>query len=511
MRRWILGWLMVWGAWLPVVGQAYFNERYPFFGQASGLLGVLATDSGYLATGIGYDAPGIPGQSLLLRFLDGQGRQRRLRHFGRVDYGYFGGGRFARLPDGSYAMTGSVIGPSGPAQAMLWRFTPQGDTLWTRSYVQAQSRTHWMARVCCTVDGGFAMVGGVSLGSNLQNVELLRTDAAGQLLWAQQYSGGTYNDVEHIEAAADGGFLLSGVCTIPGATPNTSHWDGLVIKVDSTGAVQWQQKFGTQGPSNSFSVAHTTRDGGYMVVSPEGQGYVNGNLQFRCALYKLDAQGNPVWRRLVGPTRNGVNIYAVHELADGSLVAAGQQGDTSTVRGVGNGYPEGFAFKVCADGDSLWFRSYKKLTDGRSHNYLRAFEPTPDGGFVGAGFLLDNATPRQTDDSWVFKTDQYGYLQAGGALPVVQCRSNGLPEEAADLELDVWPNPSADGRFTLRQVRPGATMLTVTDALGRVIFTAPFGPQTAPLELDLSRQPAGLYVLRVQWADGRTLVRRLVR
>jgi hypothetical protein len=32
--------------------------------------------------------------------------------------------------------------------------------------------------------------------------------------------------------------------------------------------------------------------------------------------------------------------------------------------------------------------TYKKLTGGNSHNYLRDFQPTPDGGFVGAGFLF---------------------------------------------------------------------------------------------------------------------------
>jgi Secretion system C-terminal sorting domain len=85
----------------------------------------------------------------------------------------------------------------------------------------------------------------------------------------------------------------------------------------------------------------------------------------------------------------------------------------------------------------------------------------------------------------------------------------GTPKEVAPLQVSVHPNPSADGRFVVRQVRLGATTLTVTDALGRVVWRGE--SSTAETLVDLSAAAAGVYVLRVQAPDGRTLTRKLVR
>ena len=59
-------------------------------------------------------------------------------------------------------------------------------------------------------------------------------------------------------------------------------------------------------------------------------------------------------------------------------------------------------------------------------------------------------------------------------------------------------------------MRLGATTLTVTDALGRVVWRS---EKTAAAEttLDLSRCAPGLYLLRLTGADGRSVARKLVR
>ena len=52
-------------------------------------------------------------------------------------------------------------------------------------------------------------------------------------------------------------------------------------------------------------------------------------------------------------------------------------------------------------------------------------------------------------------------------------------------------------------------MLTVTDALGRVVWHGESnGAETA---VDIQHHPAGLYLLRVQWPDGQQLTSKLVR
>ena len=83
-----------------------------------------------------------------------------------------------------------------------------------------------------------------------------------------------------------------------------------------------------------------------------------------------------------------------------------------------------------------------------------------------------------------------------------------LPESAAGAAVHVWPNPAPDGRFTVGGLGAGAT-LTVTDALGRLVWRG--AARGAEAGVDLGRQPAGLYLLRVTRADGRILIRKLLR
>ncbi len=95
---------------------------------------------------------------------------------------------------------------------------------------------------------------------------------------------------------------------------------------------------------------------------------------------------------------------------------------------------------------------------------------------------------------------------SGGALATA-------PSQAAPAVL-VYPNPSTGGRFVVRTPDPAlaAAPLTVRDGLGRVVLALPARPLTGGViterELDLSRQPRGLYLLSFETAGGRS--RRLV-
>lgn len=120
-------------------GQQYFNNRYsnnntPY---SSAALSVLPTDSGYVTWGTGYDYPTFGYQAAMVRFLNPDGRQRRVRYFERAGqdlYGnYYQQGLLA-LPTGGFVAVGTVdfrsVGPFGSGAPMLWRFTATGDTLW---------------------------------------------------------------------------------------------------------------------------------------------------------------------------------------------------------------------------------------------------------------------------------------------------------------------------------------------------------------------------------------------
>ncbi|RTQ52327.1 T9SS type A sorting domain-containing protein [Hymenobacter gummosus] len=91
-----------------------------------------------------------------------------------------------------------------------------------------------------------------------------------------------------------------------------------------------------------------------------------------------------------------------------------------------------------------------------------------------------------------------------------------LPNRNAKLlkgVLTVAPNPSNDGIFTLGINAPSSKtrLVTVTDALGRVVYTTTLNATSVGqnVPLDLSKHKAGLYTLRLETEQG-TAVEKLV-
>ncbi len=507
-----------------VCAQAYFNNRYANNGGGSTQSGFTnlavadeqVLDSGYVAIGQAAAYPYPSGNGLVISRLRPDGSQRRVRYYGRPNHDYytaFGNG-FLRVP-GGYAMQGGVTDPGGINKAMLWRFNDAGDTIWTRTYGSPNGNARIIYSMCRTRDGGYALTGASTITVNPYNADLwlLRTDSLGAVQWSKTYHFGRAEEGVSIVPTADGGFLIGGQTEVY----YDLDYQALVLKVDSLGQEQWRRTFGTRFTVEAAAMVTMLNDSVAVVATTNTVANVNGYEQHRVILYHLELTvGATLRRRAYGPARNGTSPWALHTLADGSVVVAGQCGDPTGATPVGNGFQQGFALKVCPDGDSVWYRTYKKLTGGNSQNFLRDFRPTADGGFVGAGFLFTAAPDTGSSDAWAFKTDSSGHVLPGGRPSRIRCPpppvSVGLAEEAAERLVDIWPNPAPDGRFTVRAAGGGPeTRVTfaVLDARGRTVAAGELaGAETV---VDVSRQPPGLYLLRLSWPDGRTATRKLVR
>ncbi len=507
----IIGALLVFT--VPSQAQTYFNGRYTTrigtTSYQSGLTSVIVTDSGSVACGQTLDYPYLGQATLTLRFFDSTGRQTHIKYHGSPTISTYSpfGSSLINIPGRGFAMPGAYsVRQPFMNRALLWRFNAQGDTLWTRKYPSVSNQIVYAG--CRTRDGGFTLFGNVRQNNQVDFL-LIRTDSMGHKLWEQTYDRGYYDSGSAISQTSDGGFLLVGSTLYQN---NGNDIDTYVVKTDSLGNRLWERTFsGSLAAGSDGALAGAVlRDGSYVVAGLVERGIINGISQTRNILYKLSSQGQLLWEREIGPSLYPLEAYAVHELPDGSLVVGGQQGDSTNATPAGNAFAEGFVYKVCADGDSVWYRSYKLLTGGRSSNYIRDLRPTPDGGFVGAGFAFPQAPDTGVQDGWVFKLDSAGYLQAGGTPPTRVCPRPqvGLPhDEAATQPVAIWPNPAPDGRFTLQA--PGATTYTVADALGREVAHGTV--RAGENALDLSRHPSGLYLLRLIWPDGRLVIRRLVR
>lgn len=167
-------------------------------------------------------------------------------------------------------------------------------------------------------DGGFLIVGDQSYGAHGGvDVALIRTDAAGNVLWSRQYggSGGDYGSA--VVQSSDGNWVVVGYTN---STPN-GDVDVYAIKVDTDGNVVWETQVGTDQEERAFSVVATSDDGVVMAGSA-----VDTSLGYQAVAWKLLADGSQDWEyRQGGPSED--KGYSIDQWSDGSLVFAGYTSD----------------------------------------------------------------------------------------------------------------------------------------------------------------------------------------
>ena len=511
----LLGALLGVAAWVtvPVCGQGVrFSQRYPLTPGVGLSLAVsaLPTPTGYL---VGGDVltPAFT-RELWLAQLDSAGTLTRQRIY-RSDSASYGGRALLALPSGEYvqAVVKSTYGTILRRNAMLWWYNAQGDSLRATSYPAAP---YGMIPnyVCRVASGGFVIVGSIAQTPNanytFSDWFAIGTDARGRERWRRTWHLLGDGFALNATAAPDGGALITGI-----ARPQLQGGDPFfrnhlaAVKIDSVGTTEWQRVY-----------ADST--GGWSPVCLSDGGYLIGGFHLtmrtpvralgRVSLYRLDSAGNLLRRRDYGPEMDVAQPMRMHQLPDSSLVLGGGSSDSSQLAATGGYYAvTGFGLKLCPDGDSVWWRTYRYYTNPYCNNYLWDLVPTPDGGFAGAGWLHGRAGGGASTEAWVFKTDADGYVTAGGAPSGVVCRPVGLPGEGdTPAPVQVWPNPAPDGRFRLGGALPG-TAYRVLDALGRVVATGTV--RAAEPELDLGAQAPGLYLLRLTWPGGRTGTCKLLR
>jgi photosystem II stability/assembly factor-like uncharacterized protein len=236
-------------------------------------------------------------------------------------------------------------------------------------------------------------------------------------------------------------------------------------------------------PTSEGRVFKSADKGLTWTVSDTGLGTDIQSVAFRDAANGLavaiDGSGGPS-HALVRTTDGGTTWQLVnftgplHPLALDNVPGTSQYLSVgSDFSGLGGTNDAGSSYS--RDNGQTWIN----LENTRSHTALDVAAPT-----VAWSAALDAAT--------------------GQGLGVYKLTSTALAaakDVALQRGLSVFPNPSTDGRFTVKLAAlPAEAQLLVFDALGRTVRTQPL--TTAALALDLSQQPAGVYTLQIRTGAG---------
>jgi|GEM_PF-6319432 len=211
-------------------------------------------------------------------------------------------------PDGGYLAVGSTQSYKSNSKAhesgYAVKTDANGAVEWERAF-----GAHLITdpRAVYAVADGYIVLGSIRQFDSTQNdAWLAKLDLGGTLVWEKVYPANGDDPIYRAAPTADSGYILMG------DSPNGA----LLIKVTSTGEMQWRKAYGGMTIPRGFD---QTTDGGYIVVGiATAAPAINGDI----ALLRVSDSGDSLWSRLYG-TSSHEDGYAVRQAQDGGFVIVG--------------------------------------------------------------------------------------------------------------------------------------------------------------------------------------------
>ncbi len=248
-----------------------------------------------------------------------------------------------------------------------------------------------------TLDGGYITVGtsnsvngDVTGNHGNEDLWVVKMDSTGAIEWQKSYGGSVVDVAFGIVQASDGGYVVHGFKYSQDGdiTCGDQYW---VFKINNAGTLTWQQCFkialGNRGGNPSVI---ETPDHGFVVATgcyASDWGGASGGTDF--LLIKLDSSGNSEWHRCLGGESDEC-ATSIKCTKDGGYIIAGYSNSSlpgfhnSTVNG--NYFYDFYVVKTDGGGNIIWQKCY----GGNNEDIAYSVVETPDGGYSVAGYTYSN-------------------------------------------------------------------------------------------------------------------------
>lgn len=164
-------------------------------------------------------------------------------------------------------------------------------------------------------------------------------------VWGVRYGGAGHDVLTQVVPLKDGGYLLAGT-----TKSFAKEWDVWVVRVTPEGAAAWQRTYG--GPKDEYVTrAAETSDGG-LILAGTTESFGAGKHDLWAL--RLDSSGAVVWQNTYGTDRDDVAAAAVRTHDDGLIILFPKTGGFW-----GGMAKETGAVRLDAAGRALWQRSYE--------------------------------------------------------------------------------------------------------------------------------------------------------
>ena len=189
--------------------------------------------------------------------------------------------------DGNFIVvghTGLSYFAGGITGVYILKITPNGDTIWTKTYGDKNLREDAYA-IVSTPEGNFIVVGQTySYSTENYNIYIIKINPNGDTLWTKTYRS-IFIEGSTIIPTSEGNFIV---------VVNSESNDIYLLKINSGGDTIWSKTYRAFiGPDETYSIV-PTRDGNFIIA---GATYLGLTCVY---LLKINTNGDTIWTKSYG-------------------------------------------------------------------------------------------------------------------------------------------------------------------------------------------------------------------
>ena len=255
----------------------------------------------------------------------------------------------------------------GKEDCMSARTNSLGQTIWVKTYGDT-ARQHFLHAIQDGSSDEYYVVG-FSEGRGVKKTDGVfgKINGVGNILWMKAYGGNGDEELRRIVKANDGGFYIMGHST---STLGAGLEDNYILKVNSTGDIQWTRLFGGSGVERIRSCIKDSI--GNLVITGFTNSFGAGNKDV--FVVKMSQAGVFKWSYVYG--KNSIDKAQDVVNASGGDIVIG--GDTKMPVNMNPPTSNAFLMKIDSLGNKKWLRVYQDTSETDLWTVIN----TNDNGYV---------------------------------------------------------------------------------------------------------------------------------
>jgi len=226
------------------------------------------------------------------------------------------------LPDKGFILLNRTA-PFPNNRIMLIRTDSSGNTLWSKIY----GDYHFGLEVQYIENSGYIIAGFRRFEQeNLSRLYLLRTDLSGDTIWSKLFYEFNHSAAYSIDLTEDRGFIIGGVVD----TSLNFHLNSYILKTDSMGNIQWQQRYANGYNETCYSIRRYKKTG--YIFCGFSDSLQNGFQ--RGIIRKIDLVGNILYEKYFRFGGIDNRFHSIESTYDNGLIICGGISTSNSAKGL---------------------------------------------------------------------------------------------------------------------------------------------------------------------------------